>query len=101
MDSPASVSPEEVGILPAGLISYDSQNPLGREGTCAEFIVNWLSDAGIDAKLIHDPFPNRPQVLAIIGDKSHDVDHLVLNGPTDIVHRATTSGGPSIRLRVS
>ena len=85
MDSPVSVSEEEAGTLLADLISYDSQNPPGREGPCAEFIVEWLTDAGIDAELVHEPFPDRPQVLATIGDESPDAEHLVLNGHIDVV----------------
>lgn len=85
MDSPVSVSEEEAGTLLADLISYDSQNPPGREGPCAEFIVDWLTDAGIDAKLVHEPFPDRPQVLATIGDGASAADHLALNGHIDVV----------------
>lgn len=85
MDNQTAISEDEAGALLADLISYDSQNPPGREGPCAEFIVDWLTDAGIDAELVHEPFPDRPQVLATIGDGIAGADHLVLNGHIDVV----------------
>jgi len=85
MDSSATVPDAEAGELLADLVSHDSQNPPGRERACATFIADWLRDAGIDAELIHDPFPDRPQVRATIGAGSPDADHLVLNGHVDVV----------------
>ncbi|ELY50151.1 M20 family metallopeptidase [Natronolimnohabitans innermongolicus] len=84
MDEP-SVTESEAAELLAELISFDSLNPPGREAACAEFIVEWLTDAGIDAELVLEPYPDRPQVVATIGDGDGDCDHLVLNGHIDVV----------------
>ncbi len=80
-----TVSESEAASLLAELISYDTQNPPGREAACSEFIVEWLTDAGIDAELVYEPFEDRPQVIATIGSRAPGADHLVLNGHIDVV----------------
>lgn len=83
-DSPP-VTEAEAGDLLADLVARDSQNPPGRERACAEFIAEWLVDAGVEAELVGEPFPDRPQVLATVGDGDPDAGHLVLNGHIDVV----------------
>ncbi|THE66119.1 M20 family peptidase [Salinadaptatus halalkaliphilus] len=85
MDDRSTVSEQEAATLLGELVSYDSQNPPGDEAACAEFIYRWLTDAGIDAELVADPYPDRPQVRATIGDGDTERDHLVLNGHIDVV----------------
>lgn len=85
MSSNHGVTESTAAGLLSDLISYDSQNPPGREGPCAEFIREWLIDRGINARLVHEPFPERPQVMATIGEGEPTAGHLVLNGHIDVV----------------
>jgi len=85
MDDVPSVTEAGAGELLAELISHDSRNPPGREAACARFVADWLTRAGIDAELVREPYPDRPQVLATVGEGRSDVGHLVLNGHVDVV----------------
>ena len=67
------------------LVRIDTRNPPGKERACAEFVREWLSDRGIDAGFVREPFADRPQVLAEIGADSPGTDTLVLNGHMDVV----------------
>jgi succinyl-diaminopimelate desuccinylase len=79
------VTEAEAGELLAELVRRDSTNPPGRERACAEFIHGWLADAGVEADLVAEPFPDRPQVVAEVGDGDPEAGTLVLNGHVDVV----------------
>lgn len=79
------VSESEAASMLTELVSIDTQNPPGRERPCAEFVHRTLTDWGIDAELIDEPFENRPQVLATVGAGAPGSNTLVLNGHMDVV----------------
>jgi len=64
------------------LVRIPTENPPGDERAAAEFVADWFDDEGIDATLIEDPAPERPQVGARIGRGEPTV---VLNGHLDVV----------------
>jgi succinyl-diaminopimelate desuccinylase len=72
----------ELTSLVAELVSRESENPPGNERVVSEFIVEWFDDHGIEADLVDDPYPDRPQVAARIGDGDPTI---VLNGHIDVV----------------
>ncbi|MFP4625647.1 MAG: M20 family metallopeptidase [Natronomonas sp.] len=72
----------ELGEVVSDLVQIETENPPGNERACAEFIVEWFEDRGIDASLVEVPYPDRPQVGARIGNGSPT---LVLNGHIDVV----------------
>jgi succinyl-diaminopimelate desuccinylase len=75
-------SDTDLAGLVAELVSRESENPPGNEAGVAEFIHGWLHERGVDAELIEDPYPDRPQVAARLGDGDPTV---VLNGHIDVV----------------
>lgn len=75
----------EAAELLADLVSIDTQNPPGREKGLAEFIYSWLENCGISATLCEAPDPERPQVIAEIGEGDPGAGSLVLNGHMDVV----------------
>lgn len=79
------VTADEAAQLVAELVSIDSQNPPGRERAVAEFVHETLTGWGIDAELVQEPFPDRPQVVARVGEGRDDAGTLVLNGHLDVV----------------
>lgn len=64
------------------LVSRETENPPGNEAAATEYIVEWFAERGIDADLVEDPFPDRPQVAVQVGDGDPTV---VLNGHIDVV----------------
>ncbi len=80
----AEIKAEEVGSLIQELIQIPTQNPPGKEKSCAEFIVQKLTDWGIQADLIPEPYPDRPQAYGQITGLD-DGPTLVLNGHIDVV----------------
>lgn len=64
------------------LVSLETENPPGNEARAAEFVHGWLTDRGIDATMVHEPYDDRPQVVAQVGDGDPTV---VLNGHIDVV----------------
>lgn len=76
---------EECGELLGELVAIDSQNPPGKEQEIAEFIHSKLTDWGIESQLVTQPFEERPQVIATIGDGDPSAGTLVLNGHMDVV----------------
>lgn len=78
-------SEQEAAELLSDLVSIDTQNPPGREKPLAKFIVEVLEDWGIDARLFERPNPDRPQVIAEIGEGNPEAGTLVLNGHMDVV----------------
>ncbi|PSP54982.1 acetylornithine deacetylase [Halobacteriales archaeon QS_1_67_19] len=74
--------PEELVGLAADLVSIPTENPPGDERPAAEFVAEWFGDRGIDAALVETPDPDRPQVVAEVGEGDPT---LVLNGHLDVV----------------
>lgn len=73
---------DRLADLIADLVRFDSSNPPGREGDCARFVHDWFGERGIDAELVSELDPDRPQVAATVGDGDPTV---VLNGHLDVV----------------
>ncbi|MFB6221433.1 MAG: M20 family metallopeptidase [Halolamina sp.] len=73
---------DDLNSLIADLVSRETENPPGNEARAAEFIHEWFADRGIDAELVEEPYPDRPQVAARVGDGDPTV---VLNGHIDVV----------------
>ena len=67
--------------LVANLVSIETENPPGNEQPGSEFVRDWFRDRNVDAELVHDPFEDRPQVVAEIGEGEPTV---VLNGHIDV-----------------
>lgn len=76
------VSKDEVESLVAALVEIETENPPGNEQPCSEFIVEWFNDHDVDADLVSEPHPDRPQVGVRVGDGDPT---LVLNGHIDVV----------------
>jgi succinyl-diaminopimelate desuccinylase len=79
------VTEDEAAALLADLVAIDSRNPPGREKPIATFIVDRLTEWGIDARLFERPDPDRPQVIAEVGEGDPDAGTLILNGHIDVV----------------
>ncbi|GAB3326357.1 M20 family metallopeptidase [Haloplanus salinarum] len=73
---------DELTALIGELVSLETENPPGHEKRVAEFVHEWLTDRGIDATFVHEPYADRPQVVARVGDGEPTV---VLNGHIDVV----------------
>ncbi|MFC6988422.1 hypothetical protein ACFQJD_06325 [Haloplanus sp. GCM10025708] len=93
----SDVTQEEAAELLSDLVSFDSQNPPGREAAVAKFVAGRLDEWGIDAQLVPRPYEDRPQVVAEVGDGDPEAGTLVLNGHLDVVPRATPNSGPTTR----
>ncbi len=66
------------------MVSIPSRNPPGEERALAEFLASKAREWGLEATLIPEPFPNRPQVVVRhAGTTGRPV--LVLNGHMDTV----------------
>jgi succinyl-diaminopimelate desuccinylase len=72
----------EVATLVGDLVRIESENPPGNEAACARFVHEWFETRGLDAELIAEPFPARPQVAVRVGSGDPTV---VLNGHLDVV----------------
>ena len=77
-----AIDREEVARLVADLVRIESENPPGNEAECTRFVREWFLDHEVDAELIDEPYPDRPQVAARVGSGSPTV---VLNGHLDVV----------------
>ena len=84
-ESPPGTSHDEAARLCADLVAIDSRNPPGRERPAAEFVHETLSSWGIDARLVPQPFVDRPQVVAAVGRNEPGTETLALNGHLDVV----------------
>lgn len=73
---------DDLTELIAELVSRESENPPGNERPVSEFIHDWFADRGIDADLVEEPYEDRPQVAARVGDGE---PRIVLNGHIDVV----------------
>lgn len=77
--------PDELVLdLTARLVAIPTQNPPGREKPCAEFIFQTLRAWGIEAELVLEPDPERPQVVAWVRGTGSGPT-LILNGHIDTV----------------
>ncbi|WP_134671813.1 M20 family metallopeptidase [Halorussus marinus] len=72
----------ELTEIIAELVSRETENPPGNERRAAEYVHEWLTDRGVDAELVAEPYEDRPQVAARVGDGDPTV---VLNGHIDVV----------------
>jgi succinyl-diaminopimelate desuccinylase len=81
----SDVGAEEAAELLSELVTIDSQNPPGRERGVAEFVVDWLGEYDINARLVDRPAEERPQVVATVGEERPDAGRLILNGHMDVV----------------
>jgi succinyl-diaminopimelate desuccinylase len=72
----------DFATLVSDLVSIETENPPGNERPCAEFVVEWFASRGLDADLVPDPDPGRPQVGLRVGSGDPTV---VLNGHLDVV----------------
>lgn len=77
-----AIDREAVATLVADLVRIESENPPGNEVECARFVHEWFDEHGIDAELLREPYPDRPQVAARVGSGDPTV---VLNGHLDVV----------------
>ncbi|WP_409348425.1 M20 family metallopeptidase [Natronorarus salvus] len=68
--------------LLSDLVRVETENPPGNEAACSERIVEWFGEREIDAKLVPDPYEERPQAVATVGEGEPT---LVLNGHVDVV----------------
>ncbi|WP_122091009.1 M20 family metallopeptidase [Halalkalicoccus subterraneus] len=78
---------EELAELIGSLVQKETENPPGNERECAEYIAEWFNDRDIDAELVHEPYEDRPQVGAHVGEGDPT---LVLNGHIDVVPAGDT-----------
>ncbi|WP_257297666.1 M20 family metallopeptidase [Haloarchaeobius sp. FL176] len=74
--------PDDVVDLAARLVRFDSENPPGNEHLCAQYVVDWFTEHGVDAELVPTPGTDRPNAVATVGSGDPT---LVLNGHTDVV----------------
>ncbi|WP_440990395.1 M20 family metallopeptidase [Haloarchaeobius baliensis] len=83
--------PTELAELASVLVQIESENPPGNERACAEYVHDWFAHHDIDATLVDEPDPERPQVGARVGGDGDgggvddDGPTLVLNGHLDVV----------------
>ena len=73
---------EELTTLIRDLVRIETENPPGNEKACAEFIATWFEERDIEAEIIDEPNPDRPQVGVKVGSGKPT---LVLNGHIDVV----------------
>ncbi|AKU09205.1 MULTISPECIES: M20 family metallopeptidase [Haloferax] len=73
---------EELLSLLTSLVEIETENPPGDEAAAATFVYDWLESRGVSATLVEEPYPDRPQVAARVGDGEPSV---VLNGHLDVV----------------
>ena len=72
----------ELADLIGELVARESENPPGNERACAEFVADWFEERGVESRLVPEPYEDRPQVLARVGDGDPT---LALNGHVDVV----------------
>ena len=80
--APTNLPRDELATLAAELVRIDSENPPGDEAACARYVHDWFDEHGVDAELVREPYPDRPQVAARVGTGDPTV---VLNGHLDVV----------------
>lgn len=77
-----STGRDELETLIAELVAIETENPPGNEAECAEYIHEWFAEHDIEADLVAEPYPDRPQVGVRVGEGDPT---LVLNGHIDVV----------------
>jgi succinyl-diaminopimelate desuccinylase len=72
------------------LVRIPTPNPPGNEKSCAEHICKRLTEWGVKVELISEPYPHRPQVVAVVNGKEAGRT-LILNGHMDVVPEGSRS----------
>jgi succinyl-diaminopimelate desuccinylase len=72
------------------LVRIPTPNPPGNEKSCAEHICKRLTEWGVKVELISEPYPHRPQVVAVVNGKETGRT-LILNGHMDVVPEGSRS----------
>jgi succinyl-diaminopimelate desuccinylase len=72
------------------LVRIPTQNPPGNEKNCAEHICKRLTEWGVEAELVFEPYPHRPQVVAVVNGREAGRT-LILNGHIDVVPEGSRS----------
>jgi succinyl-diaminopimelate desuccinylase len=85
MATEPAVTETEAADLLAELVAFDTRNPPGKERECAEFIHDLLAEWGLETRLVPEPYPDRPQVVAETGRGDEGAGTLALNGHIDVV----------------
>jgi len=78
----SAIDRDEVASLIVDLVRIESENPPGNEADVARFVHEWFADHGVDAELLEEPYPDRPQVVARVGSGDPTV---VVNAHLDVV----------------
>ena len=71
------------------MVAIPTRNPPGDEKPCAELVYETLKGWGLETEMIHEPYPERPQVVAWLRG-SGGGPTVILNGHLDVV----TEGDP-------
>ncbi|MGA8903623.1 MAG: M20 family metallopeptidase [Candidatus Bathyarchaeia archaeon] len=79
----AQISEKEAVDVLRRLVQFKTVNPPGNEKDCAEYIAEYLSDAGAHVELLERE-KNRPNVVAKMQGTDHSTS-LMLNGHIDVV----------------
>jgi len=80
----SSVEESAVVDLLRALVKIPSRNPPGEEKVCSEFVADRLREYGLEAQLVPEPYPERPQVVAYLRGME-GTPRLILNGHIDTV----------------
>jgi len=80
--------------LTARLVAIPTRNPPGEEARCAHFVHDTLRGWGIEAELVDEPDPARPQVVAWVRGTGHGPT-FILNAHLDTV----PEGDPALWTR--
>lgn len=78
------VDGELIVELTERMVAIPTRNPPGDERPCAEFVHQTLTGWGLETELIHEPYPERPQVVAWVRGAG-DGPTVILNGHLDVV----------------
>ena len=73
---------EKLTDLIADLVRIETENPPGNEEARVEFIVDWFESHDIEATLVQEPYEDRPQAVATVGEGDPT---LVLNCHINVV----------------
>lgn len=76
---------DDLRTLARDLVRIPTENPPGNEAPAAEFVREWFGKRDVDAELIREPDPDRPQVAARVGSDGSEGPTVVLNGHLDVV----------------
>jgi succinyl-diaminopimelate desuccinylase len=80
---------DDLTELIANLVRIETENPPGNEARCTDFIAEWFDERGIGTEIVEEPYPDRPQVAARVGEGDPVV---VLNGHIDVVPAGDREG---------